>query len=279
MEGPVGGCVKIWGALLPCIDELLFNRYLKLIRIAISWKSSSTIKKPCLRLEGKRTGRVGSQRSSGHLELKPWVFRIRQEQGLPCSSDIGGLFLLLLFGGFLMHKLCINSAHQNCSLPPPHTHCLWASTYFSLIRSDCYIWDGVYWCEKSHLVSLINPEITAEVKEWIGEREESGEKCFSQLQLHPHSPQVYRRNGIAWLRVVNWVDFPQGFGWGGKEGRRQFNCISSLSDLSHFNLCSLWGFSYFLLLLLLFIFCCRLCVQLSNGWHCKKMGDFSCPAQ
>lgn len=143
MEGPVGGCVKIWGVLLLCIDELLFNRYLKLIRIAISWKSSSTIKKPCLRLEGKRTRRVGSQRSSGHLELKPWVFRIRQEQGLPWSSDIGGLFLLLLFGGFLMHKLCINSAHQNCSLPP-HTHTLLVG--IDLFFSDLFWLLYLGWC-------------------------------------------------------------------------------------------------------------------------------------
>lgn len=84
-----------------------------------------------------------------------------------------------------------------------------------------------------------------------GERRDKEQRTeFQPAPVPSSTPLALQESCTAWPRMVNWVDFPPGLWLGGEEGRKQFSCISSLSDLSHFNLCSLWGFSY------LYIFCC-----------------------
>jgi len=74
--------------------------------------------------------------------------------------------------------------------------------------------------KKSHLLLLISPEITAEVKEQMGKEKRGGEKKFQHLQLlpHPHPPPNLQKNSTKWPRTVNWMDFPQGHTEGRKEG-------------------------------------------------------------
>lgn len=78
--------------------------------------------------------------------------------------------------------------------------------YFSLTLFDCCILDGAYWCEKSHLALLINLEITAEVREEIGAREERRKKvsrCFPILA--PYSiPRLGAKMSGAEC-VIRWI--------------------------------------------------------------------------
>lgn len=120
------------------------------MRIAIAWKSSLAIKKLKIRREKKQEGKEAAWQWAPHAQITGTWDGIAVE-GFCC------------LGAFLMNKL----HPPEWSLPFP-SHCLCTVICFSLIPSHCCIWDSAYWCEKkkkSHPMSLINPEITAEVKE------------------------------------------------------------------------------------------------------------------
>lgn len=67
-------------------------------------------------------------------------------------------------------------------------------------------------------MSLINPEINAEVEECREERQESRGRSSSQLQLQPQPPWLCRRaalHGPEWL--IGWIS-PRALAGGRKEG-------------------------------------------------------------
>lgn len=122
------------------------------MRIEIAWKSSLAIKKLKIRREKKQEGKEAAWQWAPHAQtMGIWDGTAVVLEGFCC------------LGAFLMNKL----HPPEWSLPFP-SHCLCTVICFSLIPSHCCIWDSAYWCEKkkkSHPMSLINPEITAEVKE------------------------------------------------------------------------------------------------------------------
>ena len=193
------------------------------MRIAIAWKSSLAIKKLKIRREKKQEGKEAAWQWAPHAQTTGiWDGTAVVLEGFCC------------LGAFLMNKL----HPPEWSLPFP-SHCLCTVICFSLIPSHCCIWDSAYWCEKkkkkpSHVIDKSRDNCrgqgTAETREQRTE--------FQPAPAPSSLPPALQESSTAWPRMVNWADFPPGSGWG-EEGRKQFNCISSLSDLSHFNLCSL----------------------------------------